>query len=219
MLDYGLKWPDKKYPVIVADPPWNFKTFSNKGEGRSAEQHYPCMNRKEVMELPVASLAQDAAVLFLWTTPQDMDFAINTVIPSWGFIYKTTGFTWLKTKKSLEETFLPAFNQWKQGETPDFIDVINYSFVVTKGYYTRKQSEICLIGTTKKTLSRSNKGVREIIVAPRREHSRKPDEIYNRIEALYSPEDGFDYIELFARATGRPYWDSWGLETEKFSIE
>ena len=78
------------------------------------------------------------------------------------------------------------------------------------GYWTRKQTEVCLLFTRGKP-RRLGKGVRQLIDAPRREHSRKPDEIYGRIEALVSGP----YLEMFARQRW-PGWDAWGNETTKF---
>lgn len=78
------------------------------------------------------------------------------------------------------------------------------------GYWTRKQAEICLLFTRGKP-KRVSKAVRQIITSPRREHSRKPDEQYARIEALVSGP----YLEMFARQT-RKGWASWGLEVNKF---
>ena len=101
-------------------------------------------------------------------------------------------------------------------EQPDPLEFLNSMFVTTKGYYTRKQAEICLLGTTKKILPRASKGVRELIIAPRREHSRKPDELYDRVEELYDTDR---YLELFARASNRPRWHAWGNQTDKFEIQ
>lgn len=78
------------------------------------------------------------------------------------------------------------------------------------GYWTRKEAELCLLGT-KGTPKRQSRGVRQVVHAPRREHSRKPDEIYSRVQALV---DG-PYLEMFARQRW-PGWDAWGNETEKF---
>ncbi len=78
------------------------------------------------------------------------------------------------------------------------------------GYWTRKQAEICLLAT-KGSPRRLSKAVRQVIEAPRREHSRKPDEIYSRIEALV---DG-PYLEMFARQCRRG-WTSMGDELDKF---
>lgn len=79
------------------------------------------------------------------------------------------------------------------------------------GYWTRKQTELCLLFTRGKP-RRKSRGVPELIMAPRREHSRKPDEVYGRIEALV---DG-PYLELFARTTW-PGWDAWGNQVGKFA--
>lgn len=81
------------------------------------------------------------------------------------------------------------------------------------GYWTRKQTEQCWLFTKGKP-ARKDKGVRQVIDAPRREHSRKPDEVYGRVEALV---DG-PYLEMFARQR-RPGWDAWGNEVEKFDLE
>jgi len=78
------------------------------------------------------------------------------------------------------------------------------------GYWTRANSEVCLLATRGKP-KRKHADVRQAILEPRREHSRKPDCVYDRIERLV---DG-PYLELFARQT-RPGWDSWGLEVNKF---
>ncbi len=56
---------DKKYNLIYADPPWSFKTYSDKGKGRSAERHYPCMGKKEIQELPIPKICEKNCVLFL----------------------------------------------------------------------------------------------------------------------------------------------------------
>ena len=76
----------KKYSVILADPPWAFRAWSNKGMGRSAEQHYSTMRLENIKALPVADLAAEDCVLFLWAE-------------AWGFAYKTVAFTWVKENR------------------------------------------------------------------------------------------------------------------------
>ncbi|MNQ97153.1 hypothetical protein D3C85_1127850 [compost metagenome] len=78
------------------------------------------------------------------------------------------------------------------------------------GYWTRKQAEICIMFTRGKP-RRIGKGVRQIIEAPRREHSRKPDETHDRVQALVAGP----YLELFARQP-RAGWAVWGNQTDKF---
>jgi N6-adenosine-specific RNA methylase IME4 len=82
---------------------------------------------------------------------------------------------------------------------------------VGMGYWTRSNSEFCLLGTRGKP-KRLNADVRQAIIEPRREHSRKPDCVYNRIERLVAGP----YLELFARTT-RPGWTSWGNQVGKFA--
>ena len=160
---------DKKYSVIYADPPWSFKTYSDKGKDRSPENHYNVMNFKDICNLPVNNIANDNSVLLMWVIDPLLDKAFK-VIDAWGFKYKTVGFTWAKTnKKSL-------------------------GFFTGLGYWTRGNPEMCLLATKGKP-KRISKSVPQLVVDQRREHSRKPDIMYKHIENLL---DG-PYIELFAR--------------------
>jgi N6-adenosine-specific RNA methylase IME4 len=76
----------RRYPVVYADPPWRFETWSAKGQEKSPENHYPTMTRDEIASLPIPSLAAEDAALFLWVT--DLDHAIS-LIRTWGFTYKS----------------------------------------------------------------------------------------------------------------------------------
>ncbi len=181
------------YRVIYADPPWTFATFSRKGKGRSAEAHYDCLSLAEIEALPVAEWAAEDCVLLLWTTDPLLDKALQ-VIRAWGFTYKTVGFYWAKLNRfAPREVFSEA------------------SFFTGLGFWTRANPEQCLLATRGHPHRRSA-GVKKLIVSPRREHSRKPDEAYERIEALC---DG-PYLEMFARVE-RPGWDAWGIDTEAFA--
>jgi N6-adenosine-specific RNA methylase IME4 len=181
----------KYYKVIYADPPWTFSTYSHKGKGRSAEAYYDCMTLPEIKALPVADWAADNCVLLLWTTDPLLEKAFE-VIHAWGFSYKTVGFYWVKLK-----TAVPSYTAG--------------SFFTGLGFWTRANPETCLLATRGKPRRRSA-NVRKLIVSPRREHSRKPDEVYDRIESLC---DG-PYLEMFARFSrphsSRPGWDLWGSE-------
>jgi N6-adenosine-specific RNA methylase IME4 len=124
--------------------------------------------------------------LFLWTTDPLLEKAFE-VIRAWGFTYKTVGFYWAKLRQ-------PA---------PNYDD---RSFFTGLGFWTRANPEPCLLATRGKPHRRSA-NVRKLIVSPRREHSRKPDEAYARIEALCEGP----YLEMFARFS-QPGWDRWGLD-------
>tara|TARA_B100001093_G_scaffold511327_1_gene578964 strand:- start:15498 stop:16037 length:540 start_codon:yes stop_codon:yes gene_type:complete len=175
----------KKYDVIYADPPWTFKTFSNKGKKRSPENHYDVMSLQDICNLPVNKISKDNSVLLMWVTDPLLDKAFK-VIEAWGFKYKTVGFTWAKTNRKSK------------------------GFFTGLGYWTRGNPEMCLLATKGKP-KRISKSVPQLVIEQRREHSRKPDIIYNHIENLLEGS----YIELFAR-TQRSGWDSWGNQTNKF---
>ena len=176
---------NKKYNVIYADPPWSFKTFSDKGKDRSPENHYNVMSLKDICNLPISKIANDTSVLLMWVVDPLLDKAFE-VINAWGFKYKTVGFTWAKTNRKSEGYFTGL------------------------GYWTRGNPEMCLLATKGKP-KRISKSVPQLVVEQRREHSRKPDIMYNHIENLLEGP----YIELFAR-TQRSGWDSWGNQTDKF---
>lgn len=173
------------YQIIYADPPWLYNDKCNAGQ-RGAEFKYSCMGLDALCQLPVASLAAPNCVLFMWVTAPTLPDAL-TLGKAWGFRYKTKGFCWVKTNK-------------------------DGSIYKGMGHYTRSNTEDCLIFTNGKLPARQDKGISQVIMAPRREHSRKPDEAHKRIEQLYGD---LPRIELFAR-TQVPGWDAWGNQTTKF---
>lgn len=85
----------KKYPTIVADPPWPFETRSAKGKGRSPERHYGRMTLDDIKALPVGEIAADDCALFPWTSTPLLPECIE-VMRTWGFKYATIGFNWFK---------------------------------------------------------------------------------------------------------------------------
>lgn len=174
--------PEGPYSLILADPPYTFKVWSEKGKDRSAEQHYDVLSVEEICALPVGEIAASDSVLLLWVTMPNLRDGLR-VMDSWGFVYKTVAFTWAK----VNEAGKPA---------------------IGLGYYTRANAELCLLGTSFKGLPRQHKDVSSLILAPRREHSRKPDQQYERIERLFGADT--PRIELFARQR-MPGWDAWGL--------
>lgn len=182
-----------RYSVIYADPPWKFKTFSEKGLGRSAEAWYDCLSIDEICALPIENLAADNCVLLMWTTDPFLRESFR-VIDAWGFTFKTVGFYWAKTSPRIE-----MGSNYVHTE---------HSFPIGTGYWTRANPEQCLLSTRGQP-KRLNSDVRKLCISDRREHSRKPDEIYSRIERLCSGP----YIELFARQR-RDGWDSLGDEAD-----
>lgn len=191
-----------KYSVILADPPWTFVTRSKRGKGRSAEKHYDCMSIEGIKRLPVASLATRNATLLMWITDPHLAIGME-VMKAWGFKYKTVGLYWVKRNKNAKPRIImgPVTPCWSDDQ-----------FFTGMGYWTRANPEMCLLGT-RGAPKRIHKDVRKLIVSKRREHSRKPDEQYARIERLVKGP----YLELFARSAA-PGWDAWGNETDKFGV-
>lgn len=181
--------PRGKYGAILADPPWNFKAWSQEtGIDRSAEKHYSVMSIEDIYNIPVSDFAAEDCALFLWVVDPSYDKGFVT-IGEWGFTYKTRAWTWIKTNPKSGGLFTGM------------------------GYWTRANPEDVLLATIGSP-KRLNADVHRVIVSPRREHSRKPDEQYERIERLV----GGPYLELFARAE-RSGWDSFGNEVGKFNPE
>lgn len=180
MRIFDINTPPNKYSLIYADPPWAYKVWSKKGQGRSAESHYSTMQEDDIFSLPIQNLAADDCVLFMWVTMPCLIEGLKT-IEKWGFAYKTCAFTWIKQNKKSPSLF------WGMG------------------YWTRANAEICLLAT-RGNPKRVSAGVHSVIMSPIREHSRKPDEARDRIVELCGD---LPRIELFARQSADG-WDCWG---------
>jgi N6-adenosine-specific RNA methylase IME4 len=193
-------FPKKHYGAILADPPWAFNLWwgnqSDKAPAaapsRATVPHYQVMREDELSAIPVSDIAADNSVLIMWTCWPVLEWSLR-VMRAWGFEYKTCGFCWVKAHA---------------GQIDMFRDDIDPH--MTLGYWTRSNSEMALLGTRGKPKRRAA-DVRQAIIEPRREHSRKPDCVHRRIERLVAGP----YLELFARQK-RPGWDCWGAECDKF---
>jgi N6-adenosine-specific RNA methylase IME4 len=171
------------YQTILADPPWRFQNRT----GKMAPEHkrllrYPTLEFEEIYELPVAQLAAATSHLYLWAPNALLAEGLETM-RRWGFTYKTN-LVWYKIRKD---------------GGPDGRGV---------GFYFRNVTELVLFGIrgSMRTLTPGRRQV-NILESQKREHSRKPDEIYDLIEAC-SPGP---YLELFARYPRRG-WTQWGNE-------
>ena len=189
------------YGVIYADPPWAFRGYVSDGvPQRAGDQHYPTMTLDQMKRLPVGQLAAPDCALFMWSisshTPQAIELADH-----WGFRFASKAFTWAKLVKTAKE------NDDRYGLPPWSNDWWHMGM----GHSTRRNTEDCWL-FTRGNPKRQDAGVRELIVSPLREHSRKPDAVYQRIERLFEGER----CELFAR-NRRTGWSSWGNQTDRFS--
>lgn len=186
-------WPESTYKCILADPPWHYRTRGKHSGGRHASTHYPTMSVSEIAAVPVGDLAADDCALFLWTVQWLPPRDVEIILDAWAFDYKTIAFVWVKlTTKS-------GLLHWGMGHS------------------TRNGAEFCLLATRGRSLIAA-KDVHQVIVAPVREHSRKPDETYDRIERLLALQEPGDKIELFARQSW-PGWEAWGIETTRFALD
>jgi N6-adenosine-specific RNA methylase IME4 len=153
--------------AILADPPWDWSSYSRKGEGRSAKAHYDVMSLVDIKQLPVSLWAKPDCVLFLWMHNSMIPDGIE-LAKAWGFSYKARGFTWEKCYKGSEDSGRDGLNTGR---------IIKCRPVFGQGKWTRLSTELCFIFTRGNPRVMSHK-VSELIVTDRREHSRKPDEIY-----------------------------------------
>ena len=192
------------YGAILADPPWRFEVWNGETAVKARDSkstftsnvHYQTMALDDICRLPVSEIASENCALFMWISWPLLTESI-TLIEAWGFKYMTCAFSWMKAHA---------------GQIDLFRDDLDASMGM--GYWTRANSEVCLLATRGKP-KRLNADVRQGIIAPRREHSRKPDGIHDRIERLVAGP----YVELFARQSDRPGWDYWGNQTDKFNAE
>jgi len=181
-VDLHEKVPGQ-FATLLADPPWQFQNRT----GKMAPEHkrllrYPTMELDEICNLPISRLAADRSHLYLWV-PNALLAEGLEVLRRWGFTYKTN-IVWHKIRKD---------------GGPDGRGV---------GFYFRNVTELLLFGVrgSMRTLAPGRRQV-NFIATRKREHSRKPDEIYDLIESC-SPGP---YLELFARFQ-REGWDQWGNE-------
>jgi N6-adenosine-specific RNA methylase IME4 len=174
------------YGAILADPPWRFRTWNETNQTKSARQHYDLMTQKQMKGLPVGALAAEDCMLVMWAVQPMLDQAFD-LMKAWGFRYKTAG-AWAKQSSTGAK--------WSFGT----------------GYILRCSAEFYLIGARGHPRP-AVRNVRNLIVAPVREHSRKPDQMHADIERMFP---AVRRAELFCRQR-RPGWDAWGNQVDKFT--
>jgi len=190
--------PRNHFGCVLADPPWTFKTFKQYAPGENRAAPYACMKLADIKALPVRDVAAKDCHLFLWVTGPFLDKSFD-VMKAWGFKYSGLGFTWVKLQRSHNK-------QLRLLSSGD----LERELFVGQGYTTRKNCEFALLGRRGNPKRLAN-DVREVILSPLREHSRKPDESYERIERYAEGP----LLELFARQT-RPGWSSFGNQVGMF---
>jgi N6-adenosine-specific RNA methylase IME4 len=177
----------RSFATVLADPPWRFTNRT----GKMAPEHrrlsrYGTMTLSEITTLPVEEIAAETAHLYLWV-PNALLAEGLSVMSAWGFSYKSN-IIWHKVRKD-------------GGSDGRGV-----------GFYFRNVTEMVLFGVRGRKARTLAPGRRQVNLIParKREHSRKPDELYPIIEAC-SPGP---YLELFARGA-RPGWTSWGNQADE----
>lgn len=179
------------FRLILADPNWRYEMRAESGYVKSPQAHYKCEPVEAIAAIPVERVSAFDSVLVLWAVNPMIPEALR-VMRAWGFDYVTKG-EWLKrTKRDAA---------WQMGT----------------GYVLRGSTEPFLIGKRGDGLRVRDKGVRGIldapeIVAPVREHSRKPDQMFDVLDRLFGP---VPRLEMFARQR-RIGWAAWGDDLDKF---
>jgi N6-adenosine-specific RNA methylase IME4 len=186
--DFLARVAGRRFATVLADPPWQFQNRT----GKVAPEHrrlnrYGTMTLNDIMDLPVEQAAQDTAHLYLWVPNALLPEGLE-VMKAWGFTYKTN-LVWHKIRKDGE---------------PDGRGV---------GFYFRNVTELVLLGVRGKNARTLAPGRRQVnfLKTQKREHSRKPDEFYDIVEACSAGPR----LELFARGS-RPGWTTWGNQADEY---
>jgi N6-adenosine-specific RNA methylase IME4 len=195
-----------KYNIILMDPPWLYNSRANhKTRFRGgAVGHYPLMPMKDIAALPISGIAEKHCAVLMWCTFPYLDKQIQ-LFKHWGFRFRTQFLTWVKLNpKGWDQPKNdPSYRPGK--EYVLYRDGLFHSVFFGTGYYAKANPEVCLLGMRGQVPTISD-AVSSVILAPRREHSRKPDETYSKIEGVFGD---LPRIELFAR-TSAPGWSVLG---------
>lgn len=178
--------PNKKYDILLIDPPWSY--YGQQDKWGAAAKFYETMTDEEILSLPISSLLNKKAVVFIWATAPRLDMAIDA-IRTWGLHYRGVAFTWVKTTKS--GTPIKA-----QGVRPSIV---------------KPTCEFVLVASNVKKgrpLLLASESIVHTVLSPVGEHSAKPEEVQDRIEVMYPASSR---LEMFARRK-RSGWEVWGNE-------
>jgi|GEM_PF-1282477 len=180
------------FVVVLADPPWEFEIYSEKGAARTAAQHYPTLSDDAIANYlvdghPIDEIAHKDAALLLWCTSSNI-LRAAAVMEAWGFTFKTN-MVWVKAKPPVDGVPLRRSGL---------------------GLVARNMHEHLLYGTRGKMPGPQYQPP-SVFFYPRGEHSAKPAEIRGEIERMYPDFDARTRLELFARGEAEG-WTSYGLE-------
>lgn len=188
--------PDQRFACCSIDPPWHFESrapVKNPETSRLPQKHYPTMSLDAIKDIPMRDVLAPDAFVFLWLTgPLLVKGVHNVLFRAWGLQPVSLAFVWVKLRADFDTGALQR--------TPLLESDLHFGM----GYSTRQNAEVVMLAR-RGSPARRRADVRQVIVSNRREHSRKPEEFFRRVEHFC---DG-PRIDMFAGAE-RPGWTSWG---------
>ena len=195
-----------KYDIIYLDPPWKYNSRANhKTRFRGgACGHYPLMTMEEIAALPIKRIAAPNCAVLMWCTFPYLDKQIK-LFDYWGFRYRTQFLTWIKLNPRGFDLPKDDPNYQPGKQYVLYCDGLFHSTFFGVGYYAKSNPEVCLLGM-RGQLPTISDAVSSVIMEPRREHSRKPLEAYEKIEGVFGC---VPRVEVFARQI-RQGWDAMG---------
>jgi N6-adenosine-specific RNA methylase IME4 len=179
--------PQGPFDVILLDPPWSH--YGAQDKWGAAAKFYPCLSDEELKQMPLQGLAKKSSVVFCWATCPRLNFAIS-LLEHWGFTYRGVAFVWVKTARATGKPI------GARGVRPSII---------------KPTTELVIAASLAKKgrpMPLASEAIAQVVMAPTSQHSEKPVEVMERIEALYPSATR---LEWFARKA-RPGWDAWGNE-------
>lgn len=162
------------YDVVLIDPPWSY--YGAQDKMGAAAKFYQTMTDDELRSMNIADVIHKNSVVFVWATSPRLDFAID-LIRHWGLHYRGVSFVWVKTRADGKPI-------GAQGVRPSIVKPTT-EFVIAAS-----------VSSKGRPLPLSDESIPQVVMAPRREHSRKPDEVQERIERMYP---ACKKLEVFAR--------------------
>lgn len=193
MVSATPSFPNKKYSLIYADPPWKYSNnLGNQAAWGAATSAYSTMALEEICALPVRDLTLADCSLVMWSTGPKQTEA-HAVLQAWGFKYITFFYVWIKVNPRAESPFYR--NDFWKG----------------RGQYTKPNAEFAMLARKGSMLPVYEVTVPQVIITPQpMKHSAKPVEARRGLEQLFGD---IPRIELFAREQV-PGWDVWGNEAQ-----
>ena len=205
--------PTGRYATIIADPPWKYLARGQDGYQKSPQAHYGCEDLSSLKDMDVARLGRRNTALVLWAIAPMLDQAFE-LMAAWGFRYVTAA-SWAKASETGQK--------WAFGPGHVLRGCAEFILIGAIGYPERQSRSVrnfhaaqdpeALIEAVRWADTDQRDVIDDtVLIAPKREHSRKPDSLYRWVEALYAGP----YVELFSREIRGPAWDSIGDEAGKF---